>query len=194
MTALIIYIAVAVGLILLLLLTALRRAPRAEGSAQALLEARQALRTLQVGLLPAELVERFFARADLVYVRAAAPEPVVLLFLEERKRIVLAWINQVRLQIIGLQHFHFGHSRHFVQVSLAKEVVLALEFAALRTRCRVLYLVVYFRGPYGAPHSFEKTAASAARLCAISERSLAFLARAESHALAGDSSQGGAWS
>lgn len=192
MTALIIYVAVAIGLILLLLLAAFRRKPRAEGSAQALVEARQALRALQVGLLPAGLLESFFATADLEYVRAAAPEPVIQLFLEERKRIVLAWVNQVRLQIIGLQHFHFGHSRHFVHVSLAKEVVLALKFAALRMRCRALYLKVYFRGPYGASYNFEKMTASAARLCSISERSLAFLGPAESHALAGNSTHGGA--
>jgi hypothetical protein len=192
MTALVIYIAVAAGLLLLLLLAALPRAPRAEGSAHALLQARHALRTLQVGLLPEDLVERFFARSDFEYVRAAAPPAVAKLFLEERKRILLAWLNQVRLQTISLQHFHFGHSRHFVQLSLKKEIALALEFAALRARCRMLYLLVSFRGPYGAAYGFEKTAASAARVCAVSERALAFLAPAESHALAGDSSRGGA--
>ncbi|MGH9714212.1 MAG: hypothetical protein ACRD5M_13020 [Candidatus Acidiferrales bacterium] len=191
MTTLIIYFAIAAGLLLLLLLASLRRTTPAEGTAQALLGAKQALRTLQLGLLPTELVGAFFARNDFDFVVATAPESIQRLFLAERKRIVLAWLSQVRLQIMHLQHFHFEHSRHFVRLSLAKEIVLAAEFAALRMRCRMLSLLVYFRGPYGAPYRFEKAAASAAHLCAISERSLAFLNLAESPALVGNSAGSG---
>jgi hypothetical protein len=174
------------------LLAVLRRPSRPEGSAEALLEARHALRTLQLGLLPQELVGRFFSRNDLEYVVANAPKATEQLFLEERKHIVLAWISQVRQQIVSLQDFHFAHSRHFVYVSLTSEIALAWEFATLRMVCRALYLLVYFRGPYGAPQIAEKTAATAAQLCAISEKSLAFLSPAESRALADNSARGSA--
>jgi hypothetical protein len=192
MTPLIIYCAIGVGLLVLLLLAVLRRPSPAEGSAEALLGARHALRTLQLGLLPPELVERFFARNDLEFVVAAAPKEIQQRFLEERKRIVLAWVSQVRQRIVSLQDFHFGHSRHFVHLSLSTEIALAWEFAALRMACRAFYLLVYLRGPYGAPQIAGKMAATAARLCAISEKSLAFLAPAESRAIVDDSAHGSA--
>jgi hypothetical protein len=192
MTTLIIYCAIGAGLLVLLLLAMVRRPSRPEGSAQALLGARQALRTLQVSLLPPELVERLLAHDDLDYVLSAAPEAIQKQFLEERKRILLAWINQVRLQIVSLQDFHFGHSRHFVHVSLSMEISLAWEFAVLRMECRALYLLVLLRGPNGAPLIAEKMATAASRLCAISEKSLAFLTPAEGRAIANGSARGSA--
>jgi hypothetical protein len=192
MTPLIFYLAIGALLLVLLLRALPRRPSRAEGSAEALLEARHALRTLRLGLLPPELVDRFFVRDDLQYVVANATKKTEHLFIEERKRIVLAWITQVRQQIINLQHFHFGQSRHFVHVSLASEIALTWEFASLRIVCRALYLLVYFRGPYGAPHIAGKMAATAARLCAISEKSLAFLSPGESRAIVEDSARGSA--
>jgi len=192
MTSLILYCAIGAGLLVLLLLAVLRRPSRPEGSAEAVLEARHALRTLQVGLLPQELVGRFFARDDLEYVVANAPKATERLFLEERKHIVLAWIDQVRQQIASLQDFHFGHSRHFVHVSLSSEIALAWEFATLRMVCRALYLLVYFRGPYGAQQIAGMMVAIAARVCVLSEKSLAFLNPAESHALADNSARGSA--
>jgi hypothetical protein len=192
MTTLIVYCAIAAGLLVLMLLALLRHPSRPEGSAQALLGARHALRTLQFDLLPPELVERFFACDDLEYVVQAAPEETQQLFLEERKRIMLAWVSQIRQHVVSLQEFHFGHSRHFAQVSLASEIALAWEFAVLRMGCRTLYLLVYFRGPYGAPQIAGKMVATAGRLCATSEESLAFLSPAESHALADNSARGSA--
>jgi hypothetical protein len=192
MMSLIIFCAIGAGLFLLLLLAMVRRPSRPEGSANALLGARHALRALQVSVLPAEVVERFLARDDLNYVLAAAPVSIQQLFLQERKRIVLAWITQVRQQITNLQDFHFGHSRHFVHMSLTTEIGLAWEFAVLRMECRALYLLVVLRGPYGAPLIAGKMAAAAARLCSISEESLAFLAPAEGRAIPDDSARGDA--
>lgn len=191
MIALIFFLLIAAGLLVLLFVLG-RRSPSAEGSAQALLEARHALQALQLGLLPPEFVDHIFARRDLEYVTANASKEIQQRFLEERKRIVLAWVSQVRQQIVSLQDFHFGHSRHFVQLSLSSEIALAWEFAALRMVCRAFYLLVYFRGPYGAPQIAGKMAATAARLCAISGKSLAFLNPAESHAIVDDSAHGSA--
>jgi hypothetical protein len=192
MTALIIYCAIGATLLVLLLLALLRRPSQPEGSAEALLGARHALLTLQLGLLPRELVDRFFARDDLEYVVAAAPAEIQQLFLGERKRLVLAWTSQVRQQIISLQEFHFGHSRHFVRLSLSSEISLAWEFSVLRMECRALYLLVCLRGPYGAPHVARPMVAGASRLCAISAKSLAFLNPAEGHAIVDDSARGSA--
>lgn len=192
MTSLILYCAVGAGLIVLLLLVLLRRPSRPEGSAEAFLGAKHALRALQLDLLPPELVERFFARNDYEYVVSSAPEAIQQQFLEERKRIVLAWVSEVRQQLVNLQDFHFGHSRHFVQLSLSSEIGFACEFAVLRMQCRALYLLLYFRGPYGAPRIASRMATTAAQLCATSEISLAFLNAAESHVIADDSARGSA--
>ena len=76
-----------------------RRSPRAEGGSGPLVEARQAVFALRSGLLPPELVARIFAREDLEYVQSEAPENVRALFMEERKKIALSWVNQVRRRI-----------------------------------------------------------------------------------------------
>jgi hypothetical protein len=191
MIPLIFFLVIAAGLLVLLFVLG-RRSPSAEGSAQALLEARHALQALQLGLLPPEFVDHIFARRDLEYVTANASKEIQQRFLEERKRIVLAWVSQVRQRIVSLQNFHFGHSRHFVHLSLSSEIALAWEFAALRMVCRAFYLLVHLRGPYGAPHIAGKMAATAARLCTISGKSLAFLNPAESHAIVDDSAHGSA--
>jgi hypothetical protein len=150
------------------------------------------LRTLQLNLLPPELVRRFFARDDLEYVTSAATQEVQRQFLEDRKRLALAWVNQVRLQIVNLQEFHFGQSRHFVRLNLTTELALALECAALRMGCRALYLLVYLRGPYGAPAVVRKMVATAGRVCSISEQSLAFLAPAANRGVMRNSARGDA--
>jgi hypothetical protein len=41
--------------------------------------------------------------------------------------------------------------------------------------CRFLQIAVYLRGPYAAPGMVRTVAASAGRVCSISERSLQFL-------------------
>ncbi|MGA8222163.1 MAG: hypothetical protein WB780_10965 [Candidatus Acidiferrales bacterium] len=191
MITLIFFLAAATGLLILLFVLN-RRNQGAEGSAQALLEARHALRVLQSGLLPADFVDHIFARRDLEFVTADAPMEVRNLFVEERKKIALAWASEIRLQIVHLQHFHLGHSRHFARLKFTSEIALALDFAALRMECRALYLLFYLRGPFGAPYFAGKTVAAASRLCAVTGKSLAFLAPAGVTPMGDDSAQDGA--
>jgi hypothetical protein len=61
MIALIFFILIAFALLLGMFLA---RRKRAEGGAQAVLEARNALQSLQDGLLPSELVARIFSSED----------------------------------------------------------------------------------------------------------------------------------
>ena len=82
-----------------LVFLSLRRSPRTEGSSSALVDARQALNSLQAGLLPADLVHRIFAKDDLEYVRSEAPVHVQEMFYRERNIITLAWVSQMRSQI-----------------------------------------------------------------------------------------------
>lgn len=161
------------------------RSPRVEDSSAVLVEARQALVALQIGLLPMELIGRIFARDDLDYVRSQAPEPVCTMFLSERKSVALAWAAQVRKQVLNLMRFHLGSARFHARLSFRTELALAVQFAGLLLACRALQMVLYVGGPYAAPRIVGATAATAVQVCRISERSLAFLNSAGLGALPG---------
>lgn len=176
MMQLILFLAVGAGLLLLVFAAITRRTGgRAEGSSQTILDARHALSTLQKNLLPEELIARIFAKQDLEYVLRSTPEPVQQLFVEERRKVALVWVRQVRKGVVTLRAFHRGQARHYSRLSLGTELDLALSFAALLLVCRALEVALYFRGPYAAPRIVGRTAAVAARLCQVSEKSLAFL-------------------
>jgi hypothetical protein len=184
-----IYVVIGLALLALLYVVLCRRPPRAEGSAQALLTARQAVKTLNSGLLPTELVQRIFSVSDLEYVRASAPESIQRLFWRERKRIGLAWVSELREQITPLQDFHRTHSRHFAHLNPAKEIWLALEFSMLRVQCRLLYLLILWRGPYEATAAARNVAAGAGRLSEVTDGALAFLSPTSRMGVAEDAGQ-----
>lgn len=191
MIQLLLFIGIGLGLLIFLFVFA-RRAPSAEGSAQGLVEAKHALDTLQSGLLPPELVERIFARADLDYIASVAIQPIQKEFLRERRTIALAWVDRVRTQILRLKEFHFRRSRFYSRLSIATEIGLAASFTFLLLQCRALQLAVLLGGSNAAPRMVERTAAAAARLCAVSEKSLAFLSPVLLTPLDKDSPGGGA--
>jgi hypothetical protein len=165
-----------------------RRNARPEGSSAALVEARQALTTLQAGLLPHQLVSQVFAEQDWDYVRSETPPSVHELFLDERKAIALLWLGQVGKQIRSLQRFHRGAARHYAQLNPRVEVELALSFAALTSACKALQVFVYVAGPYAAPRMVGAVANAAARACKASEQSLGFLDPVRLSSLSGQSS------
>ena len=111
MISLLFYLLVGVGLLVFLWLLARRKGAPVEGCGRQFVEARQALRTLQLGLLPENLIERIFDREDFRYVLAAGPANIGELFLRERKRISLMWVRRVRCEIRNLMQFHLGYSR-----------------------------------------------------------------------------------
>jgi hypothetical protein len=187
MIGLILYLLLGAGLFALLLALAMRQRGPVEGSGSHFVQARQSLTTLQSGLLGPNVVERIFDPQDLKYLqRATAPE-ICNLFLAERRRISLLWVRRLRSEIRNLMHFHLSYSRLHGKLDFETELRLALDFALLLSACRALEVLLYWRGPYGAPTMVGIAAGSAARVCATSERSLAFL-----NPLAGDSLHGDA--
>jgi hypothetical protein len=191
-TALIIYLLIGAGLFLFLLVMARRKSTPVEGCGEEFVQARHALRTLQLGLLPANLVQRIFDRSDLEYVMRETPREICKVFLAERKRISLIWVGRVRGEIRNLMHFHLGYSRFQSKLSLNTELRLALDFVLLLLTCRTLQLWLYLRGPYSAPAIVRIAAEAAARVCRISEQSLAFLNPVAGDSLQNDSTTGGA--
>ncbi len=165
-----------------------RRNPRPEGSSAALVEAQQALMTLQAGLLPVGLVKRVFAREDWDYVRLETTHSIHELFMDERKAVALLWLGQVRAQIGNLGRFHRGAARHYAKLNPRLELKVALSFAGLTAACRALQVLVYLGGPYAAPRMVEAVANAAAEVCKISEQSIGFLNAARLGVLAVQSS------
>ena len=176
MTGLIAFFLLGVVFLALLYFFALRKNVRPEGGAEALLEARHALNSLQTDLLPAALVERIFARDDLDFVSATCSQETRELLLRERRRIAGCWIAQVRAKVLSLQRFYSGRSRSYAQLDFRTELSLGFGFASLLIACRVLEAVFYVRGPYTAPKIVARTIGAAADLCATSAQSLGFLA------------------
>lgn len=175
MTILILFLVAGAGFLVLLYLFASRTDTRPEGGAEALVEACQALDSLQTALLPAELVERIFARDDLDFVRHESSAKIQQNFLRERRTIALSWIALVRKQVMSLRRFHSGQSRRYAQLEFRTEMVLALDFASLLVVCRILQAIFYLRGPYAAPGIVGKAIRVADSVCGVTERSLAFL-------------------
>jgi hypothetical protein len=166
-----------IGLVLLvimgsLVVSALRG--KAEGGGEALVDAQQALQSLQSELLAPDVTARVFARCDLDYVRSQGPK-VEAFFLRERKRIALIWVGRVREQVVFLKRLHVGSARYYAQLSVKTELALALDFAMLGIGCRALQVAFFVAGPYAAPGMAKAVTESAARVCAVSKQSLAFL-------------------
>ncbi len=175
MIQLIIFLAVVVGLLVLLVIAMRRQPARAAGSAGELVTAKKTLESLQSGLLPPELVEQVFGQRDLAYVEKMGSKDIRDLLLSERKRLALMWIRMVRRQVRALKEFHVSRSRMFTKMSWWKEFSLALDFTGLEIRCGVLHFLLQWRGAYAAPNFARRTAAAAGRVCSTLDQSLAFL-------------------
>lgn len=192
MIGLLLYLLLGVGLLAFLWALARRNRTPVEGCGQQFVEARQALRTLQFGLLPENLIARIFDPEDFRYVTAASPGAIGKLFVQERTRISLMWVRRVRIEIRNLMHFHLAYSRLHAKLSLLTEIRLALDFALLLMACRALRILLYLRGPYGARAVVGVLTRAAARVCAASEKSLAFLNPPALESLRRDSARHGA--
>jgi hypothetical protein len=173
--SLVIFLALGAGLLILMVFALSRRAAPAEGSWQALLDARLALSALQQDLLTGAVVQRVFAREDFEYIVRATPESVHRLFMDERRKVALIWVRQVRKGVEDLKAFHLGQARHYARLNLRTELGLGFNFTSLLLACRALEIALYFGGPYAVPSFVGKTVGVAGRLCEVSEKSLAFL-------------------
>ena len=178
------------GLALFAFLYALvRRSRTAEGSGQQVFEARQALSALQAGLLPAQVLERIFAKADYEYVLSAQDAALTRMFVSERKTIALSWVREIRQRIVSLQEFHRGSARLYSRLSLRTEMQLAFDFFTLLCACRALQVALHLRGPYAAPQMVGRVARVAASVCATSEETMSFLSSMKIDRLAADSAR-----
>jgi hypothetical protein len=164
-----------VGGVLFVFLLLLARRGKAEGGAEALVGARQALFALQTDLLPPWLVGRIFAQDDLDFVASEGTAELRALFLKDRKKIALFWVDRVQDEIRLLRYLHLGSARFYARLDFRSEIALAADFALLFFTCRALQFALHLGGPYAASGMVGTVAGAAARVCDVSGRSLAFL-------------------
>ncbi len=158
----------------------------ADGGAEALLEAQNALDTLQLSLLPPELIARIFAREDLEYIKSATSQEIQKYFYNERRQIALIWVSHVRSQLVSLRRFYAGRSRHYARMDGRTEMSLAWNFAVLLAECRMVQIFLFMRGPLAAPRIVGATIAKAGRVCDVSAKSLSYLKPASQGGLGQD--------
>ncbi|MGH9705770.1 MAG: hypothetical protein ACRD5R_03335 [Candidatus Acidiferrales bacterium] len=193
MTHLILFLGFGLGLLAAVYLLVVRKpASMVVGSAQALLDARRSLRSLQFALLPQEFVARVFAEEDYAYIQKVGLPSIQRMFLQQRKRIALSWVNRIRLQISGLMQFHRSYSRFYERLSVPMELSMAGNFATLLFCCRALQISILLRGPYAAGAVARRAVKSAYAVCDLTGRSLAFLNPTPAMALHKTSAGGGA--
>jgi hypothetical protein len=168
----------AIGGVLLIFLVALSRRGKAEGAAEVLVDAHQALITLRTELLPQGFVERLFAREDLEFVNSEGVAEISHFFDRERKKIALAWVKSVQRQVALLKQLHLGSARFYARLEFKTEASLAWNFMILSVTCKTLQLTFRTGGAFAAPRVVGTVATAASRVCEISAQSLEFLGRA----------------
>jgi hypothetical protein len=171
------------ALLLLALFYFARPPAQSEAGAIALVDASRALSSLQMELLPPGMVARIFASEDLDYIDSSASEEIRRMFLAERKQIALSWVGYLRGNVLSLRRFHLGSARLYAGLNFRSEAALAVDFAFLLFACRVLEVMLWLRGPYGALRIVRATTAGATRVCQISEKSLGVLRSGSAHPL-----------
>lgn len=192
MTNLILFLSIGLGLLVAVYVLVLRKpAVLAVGSAQALLDARRSLRTLQSALLPEEFVARIFGEEDYDYLLRVGPRSVQRMFLRERKATALSWVSRIRMQISSLMQFHRSYSRFYERLSVSMELSMAMNFAMLLFCCRALQISILLHGPYAAGAMARRTVKTASVVCDLTGRSLAFLNPAPAITLRKTSAGGG---
>lgn len=179
-----------VGVLLFIFLFLLARRGRPEGGAEVLVCARQALITLRTELLDQQLVAHIFAPDDLMFVRSQNSPSIESIFVKERRRVALMWVERVRSQIELLRQLHLGSARFYARLEFKTELSLAWSFATLHVACRALKLAFWLAGPYAAPRMVSAVADAASNVCEISRQSVSFLSGPGPDSL-GNPSRGG---
>lgn len=175
MTQLVFFLGIGLSLFIFLLLLA--RRGRVEGAAEILVDARQALFALQTELLPQGLVRRIFSRDDLEFVLSTDSPEIRRIFLKERNRVAIMWVERVRGHIELLRRLHLGSARFYARLEFRSEMALAWNFAVLLVSCRALQMAFAVGGAYTTPKIVGTVADAATRVCEISGQSLAFMSK-----------------
>jgi hypothetical protein len=123
--------------------------------------------------VPGELVARLLAPDDWNFISRQTSPTVQQMFYRERKTISVSWMRQLRSQVAQLMKFHRQSVRPNVRLNLATELKLMGHAWVFYVVYAAALLVNRVWGPAQAAGLMANLAATAERLCSISEARLA---------------------
>jgi len=147
MSELIFYLGFGLASVVVLLLWAQRNGRVALSKRESSL-AEEALTTFQLGLPARALAERIFAGEDWDFVASQARPEAQQAFLQERKRMALAWLRQTRQQVGRLMRFHLRAVRRNARLAPAVELRLTAHYLVFLMVYQVLSSLIWLRGPF----------------------------------------------
>ncbi len=156
---------IAVGVALLLVVGLLLR-----GGAGAQSRPRRALRAGEMqppGMPPRELMERIFAEDDLVFVEAEDAHFIRKQFLNDRRRMALCWLRQIRLEAKRILQLHLQMVRTDRALRPAAELKLIGHTLLFIAVYLVLVNLVEIYGAFGARAVLRNACALAGRLSVL---------------------------
>jgi len=110
----------------------------------------QVLIQLNLALPSAEVVQRIFAPEDSDFISREGNRRLDRLFLEERKRLALAWMRRTREVLRGLMSLHLKVVRQNAGSSMATEIRLGANYLFFVLTYELLMILILMRGPFGA--------------------------------------------
>lgn len=124
---------------------------------------------------PQMMAHQIFDDRDWNFVREAAPTEERPLFLRDRKRVALIWLEEMRKQVAEVMWLHRQAARRATDLSATLELQIAANYFAFLFCWRAMQIGIHLRGPFGARLMMERLLGCSRRLWQESEQLLASL-------------------
>lgn len=161
--------------LLVVLYVYVRRSGSSDNKIAGPAQAYQALKTLQLELLPDWFVDRLFSGEDWEFARSQRVPEVLRLLDAERKSVALSWLRQTRDYVTKLMDYHVTLSRQRPDLKPSTEIGLTMEYMRFQVVCRLLAAMIRVLGPAHVRALAERAAGMATHLGDVSETLLARL-------------------
>lgn len=143
MTAIALYLAGGLLLMVSLLLLCIEGGNKLEGDA----EFQPAHDFWSAGGSAMHVAEQIFGEEDWEYVRELNSKMLERRFLKERKTLALTWVRAARSEARALMRVHRAASSTSPHLSLRVELRIAFAYIGFLFQCAILELVIQARGP-----------------------------------------------
>ncbi len=131
----------------------------------------QVLIQLNLALPSPGVVQRIFATEDSKFISREGSQRLEALFLAERKRLALAWLQRTREVLRSLMSLHLRVVRQSAGSSLATELRLGFHYSFFVLTYGFLMILIFMRGPFWASSAIglasrvaDRAGSSSARL------------------------------
>lgn len=118
---------------------------------------------------PQMMAYQIFDEADWKYVCESAPVEERAMFLKDRTRIALLWLDEMRGQAAQVMWLHRLASRQAKNLSATLEIEIAANYGALLLCCMLMRVAIRAHGPFGARIMMDRLLGCSRRLWQESE-------------------------